>query len=254
MNEDYVVELIKKGIRLDNRKMEEYRKPIVVELGISKNADGSARARIGETEVIVGIKLAVDKPYPDTPDQGSIIVGVELLPLSNPEFESGPPDEWAIELARVIDRGIRESKAIDLKKLCIREGELCWVIFIDAYTINDAGNLIDTTALAAVAALKHTKMPKLENDRVVYGEYTKEKLPLQKTPVTITMTKIGNNIVVDPGLEEEKVMDARLSVSIYNNKIHAMQKGGEKGLNLEEVDKMISIAMSKVKELEESIK
>ncbi len=97
-------------------------------------------------------------------------------------------------------------------------------------------------------------MPKLENDRVVYGEYTKEKLPLQKTPVTITMTKIGNNIVVDPGLEEEKVMDARLSVSIYNNKIYAMQKGGEKGLKLEEVDKMISIAMSKVKELEESIK
>src|SRR3989344_5274585 len=95
MNEDYVVELIKKGIRLDNRKMEEYRKPIVVELGISKNADGSARARIGETEVIVGVKLAVDKPYPDTPDQGSIIVGVELLPLSNPDFESGPPDEWA---------------------------------------------------------------------------------------------------------------------------------------------------------------
>ncbi len=254
MNEHYVIELLKKGIRLDNRKMNEYRKPVSVEINVSKNADGSARARIGETEVIVGVKLGVDKPYPDTPDEGSIIVSAELLPLSSPDFESGPPDEWAIELARVIDRGIRESKAIDLKKLCIREGELCWILFIDAYTINNAGNLIDATALAAIAALKHTRMPKLDGDKILYGEYTKEKLPMLKTPVTCTMVKIGSSIIADAGLEEENVMDSRLSVSIYNGKIHAMQKGGSKGINQEDIERMVELALLTTKELEEYIK
>ncbi len=254
MNEGYVAEIIKNGMRLDNRKLDEYRKPIIIETGISKNADGSAKAKIGDTEVIVGIKLGVDKPYPDTPDEGSIIVSAELLPLSSPDFESGPPDEWAIELARVIDRGIRESKAIDLKKLCIREGELCWIVFIDAYTINNSGNLIDATALAAIAALKDTRMPKLEDDKILFGEMTKEKLPMLKTPVTCTIAKINGKLVVDPDLDEENVIDSRLSVSIFNNRVHAMQKGGAKGISIEEVDEMIGIAIAKCKELEAYIK
>ena len=98
--------------RLDGRKPLDYRKPVKVEYGFTKTAEGSAKVTIGETEVLCGVKVEIGKPYPDRPDEGTIICGAELIPMSSPEFESGPPGIQAIELARVVDRGIRESGMI----------------------------------------------------------------------------------------------------------------------------------------------
>ena len=127
----HIISLLEANTRLDGRKLTEYRQPITVEYGAIRTAEGSARVKIGETDIMVGVKLEVGEPYPDTPDEGTIIVGAELLPMSNPEFEPGPPQIQAIELARVVDRGIRESKALDFKKLCIEEGEKAWFLIID---------------------------------------------------------------------------------------------------------------------------
>lgn len=252
-SENYINLLLEKNKRVDGRGLTEYRKPIKIETGISKNAEGSARVTIGETEVVVGVKLDVGEPYPDNPDEGTIIVSAELLPLSSPEFESGPPDAQTVELARIVDRGIRESQMINFKKLCVKEGEKAWLVFIDVYTINDAGNLIDASALAAIAALREARFPKYDKkeERVVYGEFTSEKLPLKKIlPMTCTLVKVGKSIIVDPCVVEEKAMDARLTVTISEDgNIHAMQKGGDKSLSLEDIEKMIGIAAEKTKEL-----
>ena len=142
---NHIIKLLNQGIRLDGRKLEEFRQPLTVEKGSFPQAEGSARVQIGNTDVIVGVKLETMAPYPDQPDKGSIMVGAELLPMARPDFESGPPSIDSIELARVVDRGIRESNAIDTKKLCIKEGELVWTVIIDIYPINDDGNIIDTT-------------------------------------------------------------------------------------------------------------
>ncbi len=247
---EYIVSLLSKDKRVDGRKLEEFRKPIIVETGVSIHAEGSARVLIGNTEVMAGVKMAVGTPFPDTPDQGVLITGAELLPLSNPDFESGPPGGPATELARVVDRGIRESKMIDTKKLCIKEGELVWMIYLDIYTVNDDGNLLDASALAAVAALRNAVLPKLENNKVVYGEFTKEKLPLKRMPITCTLYKIGQRFVVDVNTKEEKAVDARLTVAVSEDDIiNALQKGGSKGLTLEEIDTMIDVAIKKTKEL-----
>lgn len=254
MNNDYVTSLLSKGKRLDGRKLADYRKPIKVEYGVSKNAEGSARAIIGETEVIVGVKLDIGEPYTDTPDEGTIIVSAELLPLSNPDFEMGPPDKYATELARVVDRGIRESKCIDFKNLCIKKGEKVWLVFIDIYTINDAGNLFDAAALAALAALTQVKFPKVKNDKVSYGELTTKKLVLEKEPITCTFTKIRDRILVDANTKEEEAMDARVSIATYKDKIHAIQKGGAEGLTIDEITKIIDLAFDKSKELRAALK
>ena len=113
---EHINNSLKEDVRLDGRKKEEFRK-IEIETGVIKTAEGSARVKCGNTEVIAGVKLDVGEPFPDIPDEGVLMVGAELLPLSNPEFESGPPSTESIEVARVIDRGIRESQAIDTKKL-----------------------------------------------------------------------------------------------------------------------------------------
>lgn len=247
---DHVIKLLDKKLRLDERGLLDFRKPIRVETDVIKTAEGSARVVIGETEVIVGVKMEVGEPYPDMPDQGTIIVGAELLPLSNPDFEPGPPGMQAIELARVVDRGIRESKAIDFKKLCIKKGEQVWLCVIDVCSINDAGNLIDASSLAAIAALRDTKLPKFDGEKVDYKEKTNKKLPLSKEPVEVTVIKIGNNFIVDPNSEEEKVVDARLTVATEENgDICAMQKGGEYPLTEDDIKKMIDIGVEKGKEL-----
>ena len=251
---DYIKSVLDKGLRLDGRKPEEFRKPIKIEYGVSDKAEGSARVIMGETEVIAGVKMDVGSPFPDTPNEGVLITTAELLPLASPEFLPGPPDQKSIEIARVIDRGIRESKMIDFKKLCVKEGEQVWSIFLDIYPINDAGNLIDVGALAAVAALKSAFIPKLEGEKVVYGELTKKQLPLNTTPLTTTVLKIGDNLIIDPTTDEEDAMDARLSIAVSEKgNIHAMQKGGEVGMTIEEIEKAIDMAIKSFKTLNQSL-
>ena len=247
---NHIIGLLNSGMRLDGRKLTEYRKPIEVEYGIIKTADGSARVKIGVTEVFVGVKLEVGEPYPDTPNEGTIIVGAELLPMSNPDFELGPPGIQAIELARVVDRGIRESKALDFKKLCIAEGEKIWMVIIDICPINDAGNLFDASSLAALAALKDTKYPEFDGVKVNYKKKTDKSLQLEKHPIAVTVIKFGDKFVVDPDTEEEKVIDARLTVSsIEDGTLCAMQKGGDFPLSTADIDKMLDIGIEKGKEL-----
>ena len=246
----HLIELYNKETRLDGRKFDEYRK-IEIEYGVSsKSAEGSARVKLGSTEVIAGIKLEVTKPYPDTPSEGTIMVNVELLPLSSPDFESGPPGIDSIELSRVVDRVIREGHCLDFKKLCIREGELMWIVVIDIYPINNAGNLFDAAALAALAAIKDARFPELKEDKINYKVRTDKKLPIKTWPVSCTILRTGNKLVLDPLPEEEKMSDARLTIGVLEDgELCALQKGGDQGLSSEDIENMLDIAIKKTKEL-----
>ncbi|MFQ5474791.1 MAG: exosome complex protein Rrp42 [Candidatus Nanoarchaeia archaeon] len=239
-----------KGTRLDGRKSEEYRQ-IEVETGVTKNAEGSARVKMGDTEVLAGVKMEVSKPYPDTPEQGGLMVNVELLPLSNPDFEPGPPGPRAIELARVTDRAIRESKCIDVKKLCITPKELVWTVIIDIVAINAAGNLADAIPLAATAAIKDAKLPKQDGGVVDYKNMTDKPLPIVKdVPVSVTVFKYGKHLLIDPTDEEEKVYDSRLTVGVMKDgKLCSMQKGGDSSFTINDFSDMLDLAQEKAKEL-----
>ncbi|MBD3249738.1 exosome complex protein Rrp42 [Candidatus Woesearchaeota archaeon] len=245
----HIIELLDKGIRLDGRKPDQYRE-VSVEFDVTRSAEGSARVKIGDTEMITGVKMELFEPYPDTPDQGSLMVGAEFSPMASPEFESGPPGIESIELSRVIDRGIRESQAIDLKKLCLKKGELCWMVVIDMAPINAAGNLFDAGALSAIAAIKDTKLPGIKDDQVDYDNKTEDPLPVKKVALSVTVCKIGKHLIIDPLPEEEKVIDARLTVATdESGELCALQKGGEEPLSVEEIDKMVELGIEKGKEL-----
>ena len=243
---EHILNLLHQGLREDGRGLENYREPVTIEYNIApKSAEGSARVRIGSTEVIAGVKMEVGEPFSDTPDEGALMIGVELIPLSNPEFEAGPPQIEAIELSRVIDRGIREYHVIDMKKLCIKSGEKVWTIIVDIYPINDAGNLFDACALAACAALKSAVFPHYDEktDVVDYKKKTKNKLPLGDMPVGVTVIKIKDKFLIDPTTEEWENLDARLSVfTLPNGNLCALQKGGNKPLRPEELYTMINLA------------
>ncbi|MCJ7561376.1 RNA-binding protein, partial [Candidatus Bathyarchaeota archaeon] len=141
-----IAQTIEKGTRLDGRGLMDVRE-IKIEQGLIQKAEGSARVLLGKTQVLVGVKIETGEPFPDTPNEGVQTVNAELVPLASPTFEPGPPDENSIELARIVDRGIRESKAIDTAKLCIEPGKNVFVVFVDVWVLNHDGNLIDASAL-----------------------------------------------------------------------------------------------------------
>ncbi len=247
---DRIKEYLQVGKRFDNRRLDEFRE-LIIEKDVSKNAEGSVRVKLGKTEVIVGVKMDVGTPYADSADKGNLMVTAEFLPLSSSRFELGPPKFPAIELGRVIDRGIRESKIIDLEKLCIKEGEKVWTVFIDIYSINDDGNLLDAAGIGALAALKIAKVPKYdeEKDKVLYGESGTD-LPLNNiNPIPITIHKIGNSLIVDPTREEEDISEARITIGSSDGIISSMQKGNSASISIEEIEKSIEIAEKVWKEL-----
>lgn len=245
--------IIEKELRLDKRKLDEYRK-IKIETGISTSAEGSARVTMGETIVLAGVKMDLGEPFPDIPDEGVLIVSTELLPLSSPEFESGPPRIEAIELSRVVDRGIRESQIIDTKKLCVKKGEKVWMIHLDIYPLNDAGNLFDASALAAMAALKDAKIPAIVDNKPDYKKKGTKQLPVKGIVTECTVHAIGTKFLVDLTDEEERISEARLTVALIDKNLCAMQKGGSRELDPEEIEKMIDIAVKKNEELKKLMK
>jgi len=254
--EEYLAE---SGKRLDGREASDYR-DIVVTDGISKNSASAVSVKIGKTEVIAGVHLALATPYPDSPDEGTFMTSAELHPMASQQYEMGRPGIESVELARVIDRGIRESSFIDFKGLCIEKGEKVWQVFVDLVAVNDDGNMLDAAGLAAIIALGRAKMPIYNKEEDKIEGYSEEGIPLNKEVLSFSMTfhKVGDKIVADVGREEEKISKFRLTVAMGDNegepRITAMQKGKAGVISGEDLDLMLDLATNKWKELFPKVK
>ncbi len=245
---DHIVKLLEEGKREDGRGIEDFRK-IQVETNCIESADGSARVKIGKTEVIAGVKIIPGTPFADTPNIGVLTTGAELIPMAHASFESGPPGEDAIELARVVDRGIRESGMVDVEALCITPGAEVWMCFIDIYAHDYDGNLFDASNLAAVCALKTAVIPGEQ-----YGKGENKPLPITCVPVSVTEVKVGNTLIVDPNFDEEQISSARLTVTTDDNgNFRAMQKGGCGSITLDELSLCLDRAVEKGAEIRKII-
>jgi len=253
-----IKEMIMHDKRLDYRRLDQYR-DIKIETDVITSAEGSAKVRLGDTVVVAGVKMDVGEPFSDTPDEGVLIVNAEFVPLASPEFESGPPSEDAVELARVVDRAIRESKSIDFAQLAFMPGEKVWMIYVDIDILDDDGNLIDAAGIAAMAALLNTKIPKLKEDQKVdYGVWSKNKLPINGVAVSTTFAKINNRIVIDPSYPEWQALDARLTIGTVEKDgktfLSSMQKGAAGGFSIDEAEYIVEKAIEKGDELREKLR
>ncbi len=255
-NKSYVKNRISNEKRLDGRKLLEYR-DLSVEIGSIAKAAGSARVHLGNTDVVVGIKLEVGTPFSDAPESGVIMSGAEFSSIASPDFENGPPGIDSIELSRVVDRGIRESNLIHLDKLCIVPKEKVWMVFIDIHILNNSGNLLDAAGIAALTALKNTKMPKYDKEKecAIYDE-SDGKLPMQDiSPVPITLYKTNGKLFIDPSWEEEETTDCKLTVTTTKDgNIAAMQKSGAGAITQDDVMKAVDISVKDGSQIRKKLK
>lgn len=254
---DYILNNLKKDKRIDGRDLWEYR-DFNLNVDMVKSAEGSADVTLGETRIISGLKYEVGAPFPDTPNDGVCTVMAELLPLASPLFERGPPNEQSIELARVVDRGIRHADCVQTKKLCIREKEAVYILFLDMYVLNYAGNMIDCGGVGCLTTLIASHIPEGtfndENELVWTGKYLNGKDIVNELPLVITYGKIDDIIFLDPSLTEELLSDGRISISVTENNITSIQKSGAATFSIEEVkmlgEKSMEIGKKLRKELD----
>lgn len=252
IKKQFIHDLADEGKRIDGREQYQ-RRDIKIIPGYLKKAEGSAFVELGDTKVIVGVKYDVGTPFADIPNEGVMTTSAEFAPMASPDFESGPPGEDAIELARVVDRGIRESHAIDTAKLCIKPGELVRIVFVDIQILDHDGNLIDAAGIAAITALLNAKMKVYDAEGNPTDEV--EPLPVRKAPVPCTFAKIGDKLMLDPYLDEEAVLDSRLTVSTDDEgNVVAMQKGQSGSFKLEEIMEAVKVSKSEGAKAREIIK
>lgn len=242
IKKDFIKGLLKDGKREDGRELLAHR-PLSIHTGYVSRAQGSARVKLGNTQVVAGVKIQLEKPYPDTPNRGNFMTSAELNPIASPHFEPGPPRIEAIELARVTDRALRESGVLDFEALAVVPGEKVWAVFVDLHILDYDGNLFDACSIAGVAAILSAKLPAVDpkSKEQVYADGKDRPLPVhpENAAFSTTFCKIGQTIVADPHLYEELIADTRLTIGLDpSGNVRAMQKGGYGSWTVDEVKQM----------------
>ncbi|XP_071444207.1 exosome complex exonuclease RRP42 [Hetaerina americana] len=207
----FILHGVKDDFRCDGRTRREYR-PIEVETEIVSNASGSARVRLANTDVLVGVKTEIDIPNPDRPTEGKLEFFVDCSANATPAFEGRGGEELAYEISSSLSKAYGNQSAFDLRPLCILPGQQCWKLYVDILILECGGNLFDGVSLAVKAALFNTKVPRISSATVDGGvvdlqlsddPYDYQSVNVSSAPLLVTLTKIGEHCVVDPSAEEE---------------------------------------------------
>lgn len=251
-----ILDLLQEGKRIDGRALDEIR-PLSIDIDVVPHANGSARVRLGDTEIVSGVKVQPDRPFPDMGDKGIFMCTAEILPLAHPSAETGPPQPDVIELARVVDRGIRESGMIDLSQFVLEKDKSVIGLFADSVVTDHDGNLFDACSYSSVAAIITSKIPKWEikDDKPALVEGGESDAPITTIPISITMGRIGEFIIIDPNLDEWECLDARITITTNSDgNIVALQKGGSAGFTFEQLVKCSELSISTGPKIREIIK
>lgn len=261
MNEKKFIETaLASELRVDGRGLFEYRN-ITVKFG---REDGSSDVQLGQTHVMGFVTAQLVQPYRDRPNEGSLSIFTEFSPMADPSFEVGRPGESAIELGRIIDRGLRESRAVDTESLCVLAGKLVWSIRVDLHIIDNGGNLVDASNIAALAALLTFRRPECTlggedgQEVIVHPPEVREPLPLivHHLPIAVTYAFFGdeNHVAIDPTHNEEAVMGGRMTATLNTNgDVCAIQKAGRVGVMQSDIMRCLRHASVKAADITKKI-
>ncbi|XP_077276528.1 exosome complex component Rrp42 [Temnothorax americanus] len=238
-------------LRNDGRSRYQYRS-IEIETRLMKHAHGSARLRIGNiTDVLVGVKLEIDTPYAERPNEGKLDFFVDCSANATPAFEGKGGDDLATEISNVLSMAYQTPDAFDLKQLCIIPHKKCWKMYVDILILQCGGNLFDVVGAAVKAALYNTEIPRVIAAMLDGGEpdiqvsddpYDCIKLDVTNYPLVVTVCKIGDNFVIDPTLEEESCSAASILMSVMpNGKVTSVVKLGYGSLLPSTLIKMLQV-------------
>ncbi|GLH08754.1 Exosome complex component RRP42 [Gryllus bimaculatus] len=213
------------NFRVDGRKRLDYR-PMELETDVVSHASGSARLRLANTDVLVGVKTEIDTPFPGRPNEGKLEFFVDCSANATPAFEGRGGEELGTEISNSLSRAYQSSYAFDLTTLCILPGQQCWKLYIDILILECGGNLFDAVSLAVKAALHNTRVPLVTAAAMDGAQvelhlsddpFESKRLDVSGVPCLVTLCKIGDHCLVDPTAEEEVCSTASIVLAVSEN-------------------------------------
>ena len=172
---EYTLQGVAVDLRHDGRSRLDFR-PLALEIGLMPQAFGSARLSAGAADVLVGVSGELSEPDAAAPDEGRIVISVDLGPgdvaAGLPQYSSGggggggggggaAEDKILWLEAALRQLYSRQSVSAALRALCIAPGAQCWELRVHATLLRADGCPLDAIALAVRCALEATRIPKV---------------------------------------------------------------------------------------------
>ncbi|KAG0171825.1 Exosome complex component RRP42 [Apophysomyces sp. BC1034] len=249
----YIEQGVENDCRADGRGCLEYRH-LILETGLLSQTSGSARCRLGDSDVLVGVKVEIGDIEQGQPNEGRVVCNVECSPSASQQFEGRGADDLNNSLTLALDRLLNGPQSgLDLAKLCIIPGQQCWVIHIDAMVMDCAGNLLDCIVMTTRAALFNTRIPKTEIQDLGEGEFEFEVMddvedaePIEgweRLPIAVSLYKIGQQYITDPTILEELCSQLTLTIGVNKDgQVCGVQKASVGSLEPSLLTEMIQTA------------
>jgi len=256
MHEFVLTALRESQMRVDGRHLQKQRK---LQLTFATNY---VTAHIGKTKVMAVVSHEMTKPYIDKPAQGFLTF------QAHAKMNMTTDKELEDRLTIMLERSIKESRALDVECLCVLSGEKVWSLRVDVIVLDNFGNVLDAASIASITALHYYRLPSVNvtGSKVIVHSVeavAPVKLPMLHMPICCTIGLIAdpnpesNTIynILDPSLTEELVLTS--TITFCTNKdghLCAIEKNGGVPLKVEEVMELFSQARKQVEEVTKIIR
>lgn len=245
---NFILHGIQDNFRTDGRGYEDYR-CLDIETDVVSNSSGSARLRLANTDILVGVKAEVGEPLPERPNEGRLEFFVDCSANATPEFEGRGGEELATEISNCLTQAYDHQSCLDLRALSIINRDQCWILYVDILLLECGGNLFDAVSIAVKAALFNSKIPVVNVSSGEKGEteleisddpYDFKRLDVSNVPCLVTMSKVGHHHIVDATREEEACTLARLLMGVTSTgAVTTLRKEGSGSLDPDSIFDML---------------
>lgn len=170
-----------KNLRVDGRRGHEIRK---VRLNLGRWDNGAeCTVQWGRgTRVTSLVTAELIPPSPDRPNEGMVNVTVDFSPMAGTSFRQAPATSTgpsssssrgpnyadhnqrllSNRILRSVERTLLLGGALDTEALVLAPGKWVWLITVALTVLDDGGNILDASIMAAIAALRHYRKPQVD--------------------------------------------------------------------------------------------
>lgn len=219
------VKLIREdGLRIDGRKLDELR-PLKIEANVLHRADGSAYVEWGQNKVLAAVygPRETHPRYAQKMDRGIVQCRYNMAPFSVTDRRRPGPDRRSVEISKVT------AEAFERAVLTEKFPRASVDIYIEVLEANAGTRCAGITAAAVALA--------------------DAGVPMRDLVASCAAGKVGGQIVVDLGKDEDNLGQADLPMAIMprTGEIILLQMDGH--LTAEELDKAMEMAMDACKRI-----
>lgn len=251
-------ELIRSAIRTDGRSETQHR-PLSISFGPDY---GCCLTTIGNSKVLTQISANIAEPRLTRPSEGIINIRVDLSLLGSANYDTSRGSEECVQLTRLLHKGIKDARCIDLESLCIISGEKVWHIQADVAVLNHEGNLIEAASISTLAALAHFRRPEVsvEDGKVIVHSFDLRE-PIGFTVLhypflmKFAFFKEATISFVDPSEDEERFCDGYLIIgaNVFKD-ITLLHIAGKSLISKDQILKQCNYAIKRTRRLNDEVK